>query len=59
MQLSQDQINRFKNLHKDHELDGYTEEEIREIAHGVANIYLILYRAAQRIRRGDAKEQNQ
>ncbi len=51
MQLKPDQIKRFKDLHKDHELDGYTEDEIREIANGVAHIYLTLYRAYQKIRR--------
>jgi hypothetical protein len=51
MQLSPEQIKRFKDLHQNHELDGYTEEEIRDIAHGVGDIYLTLYRVCQRIRR--------
>jgi hypothetical protein len=50
MQLTPSQIKHFKDLHRDHELDEYTEDEIREIANGVANIYLTLYRAYQRIR---------
>jgi hypothetical protein len=53
MQLNPEQIENFKGLHQDHELDKYTEEEIREIANGVANIYLTLYRAYQRIRLED------
>jgi hypothetical protein len=51
MQLKPDQIRRFKDLHKNHELDGYTEDEISELANGVANIYLTLYRTYQRVER--------
>jgi hypothetical protein len=50
MQLSPEQIKKFKDCHKIHELDGYTEEEIAEIANGVVNIYLTLHRAYQRIK---------
>jgi hypothetical protein len=55
MQLSREQIKRFKDLHKNHELDEYTEEEIRDIAHGVANIYLTLYRC-QRVTREEEEK---
>jgi hypothetical protein len=57
MQLRPEQIKKFKDLHKKHELDGYTEEEIREIATGVVNIYLTLYGIYQRIGR-QKKEQD-
>ena len=57
MQLKPEQVQRFKDLHKNHELDGYTEEEIREIANGVVNIYLTLYGIYQRIMRQE-KEQD-
>ena len=56
MQLSPEQIKRFKDLHQNHELDGYTEEEIRDIADGVANIYLTLYRAHQRVTREEEEK---
>jgi hypothetical protein len=55
MQLKPDQIKNFKELHRDHELDKYTEDEIREIANGVANIYLTLYRICQRTRREEER----
>jgi hypothetical protein len=57
MQLKPEQIKTFKDLHKNHELDDYTEEEIQEIANGVVNFYLTLYRIYQRIGRQD-KEQD-
>jgi len=56
MQLSPEQIKRFKDLHQNHELDGYTEEEIRDIAQGVANIYLTLYHAYQRATREEEEK---
>jgi hypothetical protein len=42
MQLSPEEIKRFKDRHQDHELDAYTENEIQEIANGAANIYQTL-----------------
>ena len=56
MQLSPDQIKRFKDLHQNHELDGYTDEEIRDIAQGVVNIYLTLHRAYQRVTREEEEK---
>ncbi len=50
MQLSPEQIKKFKELHQNHELDAYTEDEIREIANGVVNIYLTLYRSYQKMK---------
>jgi len=51
MQLRQEQINRFKELHKDLEgFDKYSESEIKEIATGVANYYLTLYKIHKRHR---------
>ena len=48
MQLRPDQIKEFKELHQNHELDCYTDDEIIEIANGVVNIYLTLYREVRR-----------
>ena len=56
MQLKPEQIKKFKDLHRDHELDKYTEDEIREIANGLANIYLTLYRVCQRVTREEEEK---
>ena len=56
MELSREQIKRFKDLHKNHELDEYTEEEIRDIAQGVVNIYLTLYRVCQKVTREEEEK---
>ena len=45
MELKQEQIDKFIELHKDFEdFKKYSDAEIREIANGVANYYLTLYR---------------
>jgi len=51
MELKLEQIKSFIELHKD--CDGfsdYSEEQIIEIANGVANYYLTLFNIYQRIR---------
>lgn len=50
MQLKQEQIEKFKKLHKN--IDGfekYSDSQIVEIANGVANYYLSLFKIHQRI----------
>jgi len=50
--LSKNQVERFKEIHtKDGGLGNYTEEQIREIANGVANYYLTLFKIYQRIKK--------
>ncbi len=50
MELSPEQINKFIELHKDLTgFESYTEEQVREIANGVANYYLTLFKIHQRI----------
>ena len=46
MELTQEQINKFIEIHKGHpEFEKYSEAEIREIANGIANYYLTLFKA--------------
>lgn len=48
MELKQGQIQKFKDLHKDIEgFDKYSESQITEIANGVANYYLSLFKIHQ------------
>ncbi|HBG68866.1 hypothetical protein A2W67_02655 [Candidatus Nomurabacteria bacterium RIFCSPLOWO2_02_40_28] len=52
MELKPEQIEKFKELHKG--LDGfekYSEDEVREIANGVANYYLTLFKIYQRVKK--------
>jgi hypothetical protein len=52
MELSSEQINKFKEIHKDFEdFSKYSEEEVIEIANGVVNYYLTLYKIHQRIQK--------
>lgn len=52
MELKQEQINKFKELHKGCAgFEGYSEEEVAEIANGVANYYLALFKVHQRIKK--------
>lgn len=49
MDLSQEQIEAFKSVHKsDGSLDGKTDKEIKEIANGVAGFYLELFKIRRR-----------
>ena len=52
MELTRDQIKKFKELHTPHGgLGGYTDEEITEIANGVVNYYLTLLKVRRRVER--------
>ena len=56
MELKPEQINKFIELHKDLAgFEGYSEERMREIANGVANYYLTLFKIHHRIKK-DNKE---
>lgn len=49
MKLNPKQIQEFKELHKDYpDFSKYSEDEIGEIANGVANYYLTLFKIQQR-----------
>ena len=51
MDLKKEQIDKFIELHKDVEdFSKYSDAEVREIANGVANYYLGLYKIHKRIR---------
>jgi hypothetical protein len=52
MELKPEQIERFKEIHKDCEdFERYSEDQIREIANGIANYYLALFNIHQRLKR--------
>jgi len=52
MELKPEQIKKFIEIHKDCEgFENYSEEQVREIANGVANYYLTLFKIHQRIRK--------
>ena len=52
MQLKPEQIKRFKELHKGVEgFDCFSDDQIEEIANGVANFYLTLFKIHQRIKK--------
>lgn len=52
MELKPEQIQKFAELHKDVAgFEKYTEDQIREIANGVANYYLTLFKIYQRVRK--------
>ncbi|MEK7089150.1 MAG: hypothetical protein AAB913_03410 [Patescibacteria group bacterium] len=52
MNLKLEQIEKFKELHKDFpEFANYTEDQVIEIANGVANYYLTLLKINQRIKK--------
>ena len=54
MELKPEQVNKFIELHKDlPEFKRYSEAEVREIANGVANYYLTLFKIYQRLRSED------
>lgn len=51
MELTPEQIKKFIEIHKGHpEFEKYSETEIREIANGVANYYLTLFKVYRRSR---------
>ena len=52
MELKPEQIKKFIELHKDLAgFENYTEDQVREIANGVANYYLTLFKIHQRIKK--------
>ena len=56
MELKPDQIQKFIELHRDcPEFKNYSDDEIREIANGVANYYLTLFKIYQRLKAENPK----
>jgi hypothetical protein len=54
MELSDSHIEEFKKLHQKYGgLNNYSEEQIREIANGLANYYLTLFEIYQRIKKDE------
>jgi len=54
MILKPEQVNTFIELHKDCAGFGiYSEDQMREIANGVANYYLTLFNIQQRIKKDE------
>ena len=52
MELKPERIKEFKELHKDFpEFAKYSEDQIKEIANGVANYYLTLLKIYKRIKK--------
>jgi hypothetical protein len=52
MELKPEQIMKFIELHKDVAgFENFPEEQLREIANGVANYYLTLFKIQQRIKK--------
>jgi uncharacterized protein YdcH (DUF465 family) len=50
MELKPEQVKQFKELHKDCDgFEKYSEDQIREIANGVANYYLTLFKIHNRL----------
>lgn len=58
MKLSKEQIDKFKSLHRNGELDGLTEGQISEIAGGVGRLFLALYKINNRQQK-ENEHQNQ
>jgi len=48
MQLKPEQVAKFKLIHKGSDFDKYTDEQISEIANGVANYFLALFKIHRR-----------
>lgn len=54
MELTPEQIAKFIEIHKGHsEFEKYSEDEIKEIANGVANYYITLFRVHQKLEKID------
>ena len=54
MELNQEQIDKFIEIHKDFpDFKNLSEEQVKEIANGVANYYLTLFKIQQRIKKDD------
>lgn len=54
MELKPEQIKKFIEINEDLAgFENYTEDQVREIANGVANYYLTLFKIHQRIKKGN------
>lgn len=52
MELNQEQIDKFIELNKDlPDFKNFSEEQVREIANGVANYYLTLFHIYERTKK--------
>jgi len=52
MELKLEQIKKFVELHKGYDgFEDYSEEKVREIANGVANYYITLFKIRQRVKK--------
>ncbi|MCE9585054.1 hypothetical protein K8Q94_00310 [Candidatus Nomurabacteria bacterium] len=59
MELKPEQINKFVELHKGCAgFENFTEEQVREIANGVANYYLTLFKIHQRVNKKEIESSN-
>ena len=57
MQLKPEQIKKFKKLHQGAKgFKKYSDDQVVEIANGVANYYLTLFNIHQRIKKNDDKK---
>ena len=51
MQLRKEHVEKFKNIHRNqNSFKNYSEEQLEEIANGMANYYLTLYAILKRTR---------
>lgn len=58
MELTPAQVKRFKELHEQcGGLENYTDDQIREIANGVASIFLTLFKINQRIKKEEKQNE--
>ena len=54
MELKPEQIKKFIEINENLVgFENYTEDQVREIANGVANYYLTLFKIHQRIKKGN------
>ncbi|MEI8339774.1 MAG: hypothetical protein WCF94_03875 [bacterium] len=59
MELKPEQLHKFKELHKNCAgFENYSDEQISEVANGVANYYLTLFNIQQRIRTEERMPRN-
>lgn len=59
MELTAEQVKKFKEIHDKYGgLGEYTDDQIREIAQGVANLFLNRFKTYQRIKREENVNEN-
>ncbi|MCP6718960.1 MAG: hypothetical protein KJI71_01835 [Patescibacteria group bacterium] len=59
MQLTDKQVKKFKEIHDKYGgFEGYTDDQIREIAQGVANLFLNRFKTYQRIENEQKEDDN-